>query len=148
MKNKMTVDDKYSLVIYLMVIFSAVLLILVDNSIAKIHPDLHILYPILLIFLTVCALSCLISLIIKHRRFERICLCFLIPAKIIIFLEKTILYGFYGLQLFSLTYINHIFLSIYMIAFAIFRLFKIKNMLQIDAELSDIFAEYGKYSNQ
>ena len=148
MKNKMTVDDKYSLVIYLMVIFSAVLLILVDNSIAKIHPDLHILYPILLIFLTVCALSCLISLIIKHRRFERICLCFLIPAKIIIFLEKTILYGFYGLQLFSLTYITHIFLSIYMIAFAIFRLFKIKNMLQIDAELSDIFAEYGKYSNQ
>lgn len=148
MKNKMTVDDKYSLVIYLMVIFSAVLLILVDNSIAKIHPDLHILYPILLIFLTVCALSCLISLIIKHRRFERICLCFLIPAKIIIFLEKTILYGFYGLQLFSLTYITHIFLSIYMIAFAIFRLFKIKNMLQIDAELSDIYAEYGKYSNQ
>lgn len=144
----MTVDDKYSLVIYLMVIFSAVLLILVDNSIAKIHPDLHILYPILLIFLTVCALSCLISLIIKHRRFERICLCFLIPAKIIIFLEKTILYGFYGLQLFSLTYITHIFLSIYMIAFAIFRLFKIKNMLQIDAELSDIYAEYGNYSNQ
>lgn len=148
MKNKMTVDDKYSLVIYLMVIFSAVLLILVDNSIAKIHPDLHILYPILLIFLTVCALSCLISLIIKHRRFERICLCFLIPAKIIIFLEKTILYSFYGLQLFSLTCITHIFLSIYMIAFAIFRLFKIKNMLQIDAELSDMFAEYGKYSNQ
>lgn len=144
----MTVDDKYSLVIYLMIIFSAVLLILVDDSIAKIHPDLHILYPILLIFLTVCALSCLISLIIKHRRFERICLCFLIPAKIIIFLEKTILYGFYGLQLFSLTYITHIFLSIYMIAFAIFRLFKIKNMLQIDAELSDIYAEYGKYSNQ
>ena len=144
----MTVDDKYSLVIYLMVIFSAVLLILVDNSIAKIHPDLHILYPILLIFLTVCALSCLISLIIKHRRFERICLCFLIPAKIIIFLEKTILYSFYGLQLFSLTCITHIFLSIYMIAFAIFRLFKIKNMLQIDAELSDMFAEYGKYSNQ
>ena len=144
----MTVDDKYSLVIYLMVIFSAVLLILVDNIIVKIHPDLHILYPILLIFLILCALSCLISLIIKHRRFERICLCFLIPAKIIIFLEKTILYSFYELPLFSLTYVTHIFLSIYMIAFAIFRLFKIKNMLQIDAELSAIYAEYGKCSNQ
>ena len=148
MKSKMTVDDKYSLVIYLMVIFSAVLLILVDSSIAKIHPALHILYPILLIFLTLCALSCLISLIIKHRRFERICLCFLISAKIIIFLEKTILCSFYGLPLFSLTYLIHIFLNIYMIAFAIFRLFKIKNILQIDAELSDIFAEYGKYLNQ
>lgn len=144
----MTVDDKYSLVIYLMVIFSAVLLILVDNSIAKMHPALHILYPILLIFLILCALSCLISLIIKHRRFERICLCFLVSAKIIIFLEKTILCSFYGLPLFSLTNLIHIFLNIYMIAFAIFRLFKIKSMLQIDAELSDIFAEYGKYLNQ
>lgn len=144
----MTVDDKYSLVIYLMVIFSAVLLILVDNSIAKMHPALHILYPILLIFLIWCTLSCLISLIIKHRRFERICLCFLVSVKIIIFLEKTILCSFYGLPLFSLTYLIHIFLNIYMIAFVIFRLFKIKNMLQIDAELSDIFAEYRKYSNQ
>lgn len=148
MKSKMTVDDKYSLVIYLMVIFSAVLLILVDNSIAKMHPALHILYPILLIFLIWCTLSCLISLIIKHRRFERICLCFLVSVKIIIFLEKTILCSFYGLPLFSLTYLIHIFLNIYMIAFVIFRLFKIKNMLQIDAELSDIFAEYRKYSNQ
>lgn len=144
MKNKITVDDKYSAVIYCIVIFSAVLLILFDNIIVKLHSDLHILYPTLLIFLILCAALCLIFLITRHRRFERICLCFLLSAKIIIFLEKTILYSFYGLPLFSMTYLTHIFLSTYMIAFAIFRLFKIKNMLQLEAELSAAYTEYRK----
>lgn len=141
--KKRTIDDLYSVAMYITIMVSAVLLFLFDTPTIEIHQHLYVLYLTLLTILFLCSAMCLVSLWWRNRDMELAAVCFLLATKLIVFVEKTIVYLSSDISITLAEYVPHIIISMYMIMFAVFRLFKIRRNIYLQHEFEDAYKQYS-----
>lgn len=142
--SRYSTDEKFALFAYLLIILYTCSGIFFDDVTAHMQHRFTLVYSSLLILLLGFVVILAVCIIFKRLKLELIMLCLFTVGTIVLFGEKSLFY-ILDIQSTSLGhYFTYISLNIAEVPFAIYRLLKVKELLEFRSESAQYFKEYDE----
>ena len=139
---KYSTDDKFAIFAYCIFIFYGICCVLFDNVTRFVQFQFYTVYLFLLVSSLCMVAVASIAIILKKHKLEIVILCLLCLCTIALFGEKSLFYLLFSQEFVAEHYTTYISLNIAEVTFTLYRLLKVKELLDINSQSAQYFKDY------
>ena len=143
-RHSYSTDEKFALFAYCIFVFYILSCIFFDDTTIFIQHAFSAIYISILVLLLMFVIILAISVIAHKTRFELVMLCMLFVGTLVLFFEKSYFYFLSPKGIDWGHYFTYISLNIAEITFTLYRLLKVKELLQFHTDSAKYFKEFDE----
>lgn len=141
---KYSTDDKFAVFAYCIFIFYGICCVLFDGVTRFVQFQFYAVYLFLLISSLCMVAVASFAIIFKKHKLEIVVLCLLLLCTIALFCEKSLFYFLSSKDFIAGHYTTYISLNIAEVTFVLYRLLKVKELLDINSQSAQYFKDYDE----